>query len=686
MTLSVVILNIVQLVLFCRLHMFIHDILGAEHYSYALEPRWYDWIELVAVHILRAVDLLDILSAYGIHLQNVTHQSTLAGITLFSMHIMVDIFILGKLFSGTFTRMLGKKVLYFFLFLLKHLKKYIHIYLALAIIAGAPILLLLTIFNLIPNFTSVVLWLLENTLKTLDFGDAFQIFDWQLHGMEMTFWLATLSVILRLAVSVYTFRLANYLALVLFKGWDKTVEELLKIYALAESKKETDIALAALKESNPQPIFYHFALALTNSDWKFRHAAAEIVVLEKIDIQWPAGEKSRKIILHLKKALGDDNSDSIYIRAAAANMLGKMGPSAQSARPKLVKALNDTEPDVHSAAAKALDKIGYSAQPAGPKLVKTLDDTEPEVRLAAANTIKKTGHSAQPAGPKLVKALDDTKPEVRSAAAKALGKKELAAVMATLENPEPTVTTSNVTIIPVLLKALDNSDSQIRRVAVAALGNLGPAAVELVPKILIMLIDNNLEVRRAAETALGKIDPQWQHSKATFRAIPAFVIALSSRTRECRIAAANTLKKIGPPAATRAIPHLIKALRDSDWGVRYAAADALEKMGTAAKSALPHLMGALSDSHGESAMLPKSPSKKLIQPDNQVCLNMASTLSDWFYRVGCVPMPMGQSNQPGALPLAILTSHQRGYSPKGAYYYSQGQRPWNSGFLGFIFG
>jgi len=57
-TVNLIILNVIQLAL-C-LHLMIHKMLGNAHYAYTEPPRWYDWIELVAMHVLRAVDLLDI--------------------------------------------------------------------------------------------------------------------------------------------------------------------------------------------------------------------------------------------------------------------------------------------------------------------------------------------------------------------------------------------------------------------------------------------------------------------------------------------------------------------------------------------------------------------------------------------------------------------------------------------------
>ncbi|MCK5524529.1 MAG: hypothetical protein KAI83_15470 [Thiomargarita sp.] len=250
-TINITFLNIVQLALFCRLHVLIYDLLGAGHYSYALPPNWSDWIELIAVHILRAVDLLDVLDAYGIHLQNVKHQSTLTGIALFSMHIMVDIFLLGSLFmlinrrSATqqaSTLMNMQRFAERFKGTLDFLKR--------IRILGLVIAILLIMITGITNDWHLINWLLwplDNILRTLDFGDAFQIFDWQLHSLKMGFLLATLAVFFRLVVSFYALGPANRFYLYLLGGRGKTLEELARICTSPDySEEEMEIAFKAL--------------------------------------------------------------------------------------------------------------------------------------------------------------------------------------------------------------------------------------------------------------------------------------------------------------------------------------------------------------------------------------------------------------------------------------------------------
>ena len=45
-------------------------------------PRFFDWAEFTAAHVLRAADVLHALSEYGVRIQNITHNSNPAGLIL----------------------------------------------------------------------------------------------------------------------------------------------------------------------------------------------------------------------------------------------------------------------------------------------------------------------------------------------------------------------------------------------------------------------------------------------------------------------------------------------------------------------------------------------------------------------------------------------------------------------------
>ena len=542
---SLIILNLVQVILFCQLNILIYNVLGHEHYTYTVDPRWYDWIELVAVHILRAVDILDVLSAYNIELQNVKHQSVLAGMVLFSMHIMVDIFIFGKLFSDKPIRVAAQKILIFFSLTIKKIIEsfmvLIRHYALFAFLLGMLVFMGIVILYEKINFIHILFWFVENILRTLDIGDAFQIFDWQLYGEEMSLEMATVTVLFRLVASIYTLWLVKYFALILFKGRGRTIEELLDIYSAPESEKDADIALQALGKFDSQAVFSHLAFALADKKWETRHAAADLIFLNKMDLQWRMDNDGSHIIPPLLKALREKNSELIYIRTSAAKLSGKMGHVAKKTYPQLVLALNDNESNVREAAAEALGKIGESADNLIPPLLNTFNDSEPEVRSAAVSALEAIG------------------PEIRKA---------------TLPIMQP------------LVKAFGDESDEVRRASISVLGNIGPKAAKAMSRIVMLLLDNTRDVRHAAEIALEKINPQWQQSEAVRRALPHLVKALTQG--EDRHIAAAALGKIGS-SAIKAMPYLVKALNDRNINVRTAAAFALGNLGDAAKPAIPYL-------------------------------------------------------------------------------------------------
>ncbi|MCK5717404.1 MAG: HEAT repeat domain-containing protein [Thiomargarita sp.] len=540
---SLVILNVIQVILFCYLNVAIYHVLGHEHYSYAVEPRWYDWIELVAVHILRAIDFLDVLSAYNIDLQNVKHQSILSGLVLFSMHVMVDIFIFGKLFSDKPIRAAGQNVLNGFSFIIKTTTGFfmdiIHRSSIFAFSFAILFLILLVMFFERFDVSDIIFWFLENILRTLDVGDAFQIFEWQLHGGEMSLTMASVAVLFRLVASIYTIWLVKYFALIFFKGRGRTIEELLDIYGSPNSDKDADIALEALKKFDSEAVFSRLAMSIADKDWETRQAAADIIFLNKIDVQWPVNHSD--ILPYLLKGLGDKGSESLYIRAASAMLLGKMGRMAQDSFPQLVKALHDKEMEVRIAATEALGKIGKTAEIVVPLFLESFNDSKSKVRRMAALSLEDIGSD---------------------------------------------IVSLKKLVAPPLIDAFGDEDAEVRRAAIRTIGNIGPAASKVISRLILKLLDNNREVRRAVEIAMLNINPQWQSSDAMHRALPHLVKALKEG-KERHLAAA-ALGKIGADAV-KAVPYLINALADKQQDVCIASAFALGNLGEVAHAAIPYL-------------------------------------------------------------------------------------------------
>ena len=109
------------------------------------------------------------------------------------------------------------------------------------------------------------------------------------------------------------------------------------------------------------------------------------------------------------------------LRAAAARALVELGPVPDDL-PALLKLIKDRDDATREAAVRCLGKLGPAAKEAVPRLVKLLiEDGVGEVRIAAATALGDIGPAALPAVPKLRQAMRDDR-AVEPAARKALEK------------------------------------------------------------------------------------------------------------------------------------------------------------------------------------------------------------------------------------------------------------------------
>ncbi len=623
---GIILVNILQLALFARLFVLIYDILGHEHYSYFIEPRWFDWIQLVAAHVLRAVDLLDFLGEYNIHLQNVTHKSTLAGLGIFAMHLIVDIFLFGgilvfinKHFSTTentsnnpFIESLKTKLALIKSLIFKGLILSIILILIVAIVQGW-------------HFRDWFLWPLDNILRTIDFGDAFQIFDWRLHSVEMGMGLATLAVFFRLMISFYVLEQVNSFYLFLLGGRGKTVHELGKICASSESSEEDHqiaakalvkfgasavapliealklneiaekrtIIVETLGEIGPiaQEAIPALVTSLADSDQNVRWAAA-IALEERIDSQWRLTEEAIKTIPELVQLLG---SDKTPVRKAVVDILAKIGQGSLKVVPPLVIALTDRHKDVRKAAATDLEKVDTQwRQREGtrqiiPYIIKIAETHNNPIRCAAAAATLKiiypewyASKTARSAVSSLIKALVDNQNDIRQAAKTAIEK--LAPHWLKHKSARKT--------IPYFVKALANKHSEVRLTAESILDKIDPLwyqsqeARYAIPELIkIQACNENRETREAAKSILNKVAKQWWKIKGTQHVIPDLVVALINSNPDIRDIAERTLDLINTDwrntsEAQEAIPEMTLIASTSDNNkVRWIARETLKRMG-----------------------------------------------------------------------------------------------------------
>ncbi len=149
--------------------------------------------------------------------------------------------------------------------------------------------------------------------------------------------------------------------------------------------------------------------AVGDEDEYVREAAA--------DALGEMGPEAKDAVPALIQTLGDGDE---HVRRAAADALGEMGPEAKEAVPALLQALEDAEWSVREAAAVALGKIGPEAKEAVAALIQALADEDLSVRWRAANALRDIGPEAKDAVPALVQALADESEVMRGYAAEAL--------------------------------------------------------------------------------------------------------------------------------------------------------------------------------------------------------------------------------------------------------------------------
>jgi hypothetical protein len=156
------------------------------------------------------------------------------------------------------------------------------------------------------------------------------------------------------------------------------------------------------------------------------------------------------------------------------------------------------------------------------------------------------------------------------------------------------VTRRDRVMVPQILETLEHLEGRDGSELVSAIGSHDPPVKEAVPVLAALLDSGNGPTRKSAASALGRM------GSVALPAVPGLVDCLQKEgDQETRIAAAESLGRIGPTCAATAVPALAKAARDDKWPkVRSAALTALGEMGPAAKEAVPVLREALKDPDG----------------------------------------------------------------------------------------
>ncbi len=572
LTLPLIILYIVGLGLFLRLHLEIAAVFGPAHYGVDAGPGLADLALLVGDAALRGLDLPDLLPAFSVSIRPVTSATALPRLVDILLAFWTAALIITVLLNWISGQLAQLEII------------------PPALIRGVPaglagIFLLTVVMGYLDSrsLMLLLLWPVDGAAKVVDIGDALQAFGVSLSFPEAGGAFGILAAAFRLVGVAGLLILISRLA----GGTDgrKSVESLAEIFLSAEAPLED--RLAALETvanygAFAEPAIPSLITTLGDPEKEIRTAAAR--ALRGIDIDWAEGEAAISAVPSFVKAT---RKKDIEVRLAAVDALGEIGESAGESAPALVALLGDPAEAVRAAAAESLGRMGSAAEPAAPRLVALLTDDSDAVRGAAMETLTVMGPAAPPA---LIDVLDGDDPELRATALAALS--EIEPGWANGELGEAAVAR--------FTGVIREGFGEARISAIETLTSLGPAARKAIPDLVSVLIDGDRTVREAAVKALKAIDPKWTRSKAARSAAPDLIRALVDSDRNISKTARAVLTRVAPdwptdPDTVEAVPHFQKALSHSLDTVRVAAADVLRELGPAAKPAVDDLMNALTD-------------------------------------------------------------------------------------------
>jgi HEAT repeat protein len=238
-----------------------------------------------------------------------------------------------------------------------------------------------------------------------------------------------------------------------------------------------------------------------------------------------------------------------FVRVGAARALASLRLGPDIMLPIMEKTLSGAD---ETTARHALDAVAALGPPAVPRLIEALKHER--LRPQIAYILGQIGAPAAPAADSLAKLLTSHDAHTVTEAAMALGKIGPAASGA----------------VPALAAALKNPDCPNPHALAYALGRMGPAAAAARQELLALTSGKDEPLSIVACSAAVQIDRSPQTLE---RVVPALIAGLNSAVPETRQMAADTLKTLGPSAAS-ALPALQKTASDANPSVRAAAEEA----------------------------------------------------------------------------------------------------------------
>ena len=255
----------------------------------------------------------------------------------------------------------------------------------------------------------------------------------------------------------------------------------------------------------------------------------------------------------------------------------------QDVLPKFIRGLESADKSLRLEMVFALAELRGPIDARVAALTRTLRDLDPDIRLAVLQALWTIGSEATDAVPAIINTLKYENAEVRASAARTLAR----------------IGMDIGDDVSVLANLIADENESVRANAATALGNQLSNARAAIPALLLALNDLDIAIQKNTITSLSKIAP----ATPEFYEYLLELLENGSLSRNAnkdrgfpslRIVILEALGRIGPGAVT-ALPNLVGALSDPDSNIRHRAAQALGNIGPAASAAADQLVEVLDD-------------------------------------------------------------------------------------------
>ena len=335
-------LNGVQILLFACLHWQLCAAFGPEHYHLDCEPALADWLGFTFTHVCRAADVIDALDEFGIELHPIRNRSTTAGLLLVSMHIGVNIFLLGVVvrWLGRFWRHDGEPALERG----RRICGFVIISVVMYLLFGAVRGL---------RWQDWFLWPLENALRLVDIGDCFQVFDWRLHGVSDGFGTQCFTLVFRTVLGYWFAKAVWWLRVTRLGAWGASIDDLVETLHDGEAHARAGAARALGRcGACAADAVADLRDALGDPDFEVRRAAATAL--------GDLGSLGCPAVALLARMSWSEHRELAH---AAVHALGQMGPAAGPAFADLCFLLPLGDRNMKKEVVQALGHIAPDLQP-----------------------------------------------------------------------------------------------------------------------------------------------------------------------------------------------------------------------------------------------------------------------------------------------------------------------------------